>query len=306
MKAFIFYASYLYFPFVALLVWVILREPKKRWRIVSGLLLVMGSLFAYARFVEPRILTVADHELDLCAPALTQAGEVRVAVFSDMHIGLFRNAMPLRWIAGRVNSLDPDFVLIPGDFTYHPRDDSLVDTFAPLSRIEAPTYAVMGNHDIGSTKEPDVSDPLTAALRAAGVTVIDGAAAVYDDGGQSINILGLPDFYEVNRGRGWGVPERLAQGPTIILEHNPLALNYWRGDLGDFMLMVAGHTHGGQIFVPGLTCELTFACDTIRYGFLGHEQGNIFVTSGTGMVGLPLRFNVPPVIDMLTIRYRPC
>jgi predicted MPP superfamily phosphohydrolase len=60
------------------------------------------------------------------------------------------------------------------------------------------------------------------------------------------------------------------------------------------------------VLLPGLTCALTFACDTLRYGQAETPSGRLFVTSGIGMTGLPLRFGVPPRIDLLTLELSQC
>jgi hypothetical protein len=90
----------------------------------------------------------------------------------------------------------------------------------------------------------------------------------------------------------------LAHNPGTIRELPPAA----RLDL-----LVAGHTHGGQIYIPWLTCALLRdACAVVRYGFAEVGPYRVFVTSGTGMVGLPLRFNAPPRIDVIDLSWRQC
>ncbi|MEL7485803.1 MAG: phosphohydrolase, partial [Pseudomonadota bacterium] len=72
-------------------------------------------------------------------------------------------------------------------------------------------------------------------------------------------------------------------------------------------LLIAGHTHGGQIYIPFVTCALIdFACRVQRYGLNMEERIPVFVTSGTGMTGLPMRFNMPPRIDVLNVATRAC
>ncbi|GGC99352.1 metallophosphoesterase [Aquisalinus flavus] len=303
MQLLLYYASYLYFLAVPVILWLMIRKDWRMRKVLLGLFLAFLSVLAYARFVEPRILLVKEHELNICTAAAV--GEVRAAVFSDTHNGIFDNAMPVRRIVERVNGLDADLVLIPGDFTYHPPAEDLPDLFAPLADLTAPAFATMGNHDVGLSGE-DLTRPLIGTLDALGVTVLDGGAVAAEAGGQPVNIIGLPDHWGAQRDGDWVTPEPPAPGAfTFAIEHNPDVLEE-RRTLPAFDLMVAGHTHGGQINIPLVTCALTFACDTLRYGYSEERRGNLFVTSGTGMVGLPMRFNVPPVIDMLTISYGPC
>lgn len=72
-------------------------------------------------------------------------------------------------------------------------------------------------------------------------------------------------------------------------------------------LLVAGHTHGGQIQLPFITCWWTGLCGkNAAYGLREENDALVFTTSGTGMVGLPMRFRVPPRIDVLNVAYKSC
>ena len=69
-------------------------------------------------------------------------------------------------------------------------------------------------------------------------------------------------------------------------------------------VVVAGHTHGGQIYLPGVTCYfIRFACAVDRYGLADLGRVEAFVTSGSG---LPMRFNMAPRVDVLNVRYKAC
>lgn len=268
---------------------------------VAAAALVPALLAVYAYHVEPRLLTVREHAVEVCGGGLP--GTLRAGVVSDLHLGRFGNAVPADRIAARLSRLDLDLVLMPGDFTYHPKPEALPDLFAPLGALDVPLYAVLGNHDVG-VPGPDLTDPLTEALEGVGVTVLYPGEAVFTSQGKYLRIAGLRDLYQVDReDLALGVPEPSPMA-TILLEHNPDAAR--RGGLGPYALMVAGHTHGGQVYIPGVTCALTFACDTLRYGYLDSPAGKLFVTSGTGMVGLPIRFAVPPRIDVLDLTITRC
>jgi len=291
-------ATFLLLPLAILLLWRLFRSPRP-W--LSAILLLPVAVGVYARFVEPRILLSAEHEIELCGRGLP--GTLRAGVVSDTHHGIFGNAMPMDRIARRLVREEVDFVLMPGDFTYYADPDEIAELVAPLGRVGAPVYAVMGNHDVG-LPGPDLSAPLTAALEAADVTVLDPGEAVFKANGKYLRIAGLRDLeYADETGLPLGLPEP-SPLPTIYLEHNPDTIK--RSDLGRFDLMVSGHTHGGQVNIPGLTCWLTFACDTLRYGYADNPAGKLFVTSGAGMVGLPIRFGVPPKVDILELEISRC
>lgn len=299
-KQAIFWLSFLYFPAAGALLWWIFRQ--QQGRIAAAFLFVGLSVLAYARFVEPRLLLVASHDVEICGEGLP--GTLRAAVVADFHLGIFPNAVSVERVVARLNREDPDLVLIPGDFTLHPKADDLDALFAGFGALNAPAYAVMGNHDVGLSGE-DLSKPLTKVLRAHGVTVLNPGHAVFTAKGKYLRIVGQRDlWFSQETGMPLGPKARQQKLATIVLQHNPDTIK--EPDAGTFDLMISGHTHGGQIFLPWVTCALTFACDTVRYGYKDSPAGKLFVTSGTGMTGLPMRLGVPPRIDMLNMTIDRC
>jgi hypothetical protein len=301
LKLALFYASYLYFPAAAFLVWRIAKRPDAA-RKPAALILVLLTAFAYGRFVEPRILLTVEHDRQLlrCFPV---AGGVRLAVVSDVHQGVYRNAVSIRRIARRVDSAAPDLVLIAGDFSSRAPVGRFDDIFGPLGDIKAPVYAVLGNHDRG-LPGPDVAVPLTAALEQAGVRVIDDQETRLRVRGAEIELVGISDLWW--RRQRLELFDGVEPRPRLALTHNPSTVGRIDRPRQIVDLMIAGHTHGGQIYIPLLTCAFTDACDTVRYGFKEAPRGLVFVTSGTGMSILPLRFNAPPRIDVVNLSWRAC
>ena len=300
-RMYFYYGAYLYFIAAPILLWIIVRRRDlRRWG--AAAILAALTVLAYARFVEPRILLTAEHEIELerCFP---EAGAARIALFSDTHNGIFGNEIPIGRIARRVNALNPDLVFIAGDFAYLLAPERFDETFAPLGELAAPVYAVLGNHDIGEPA-PDISDDLVPALSKIGVHVIDDVATTAVVGGRAIGIVGISDL--------WGERQDLSllneptEKPRLVLTHNPAMILRLK-PAAQFDLMLAGHTHGGQIYIPLLTCLWqSGACEVTRYGLAETPRGPVFVTSGTGTVGLAMRFMVPPRIDVLNIRYKAC
>ncbi|MGE0409204.1 MAG: metallophosphoesterase [Amphiplicatus sp.] len=300
-RMYFYYAAYLYFLAAPVLLWLIVRR-KGLWRYGAAALLAPLSVLAYARFVEPRILLAGRHDIAL-SRCFDKAGEFRLAVFSDTHIGIFGNEMPIGRIVRRVNAARPDLVFIAGDFAYLIEPARLDEAFAPLARIAAPVYAVLGNHDIGEPA-PDISAILTPALEKLSVEIIDDKAISARVAGDDIGIVGISDLWGEHQKRA--LLDKPTDAPRLVLTHNPSLIRRL-GESAKFDLMIAGHTHGGQIYLPFLTCRWQpGACDVTRYGLAETPRGPVFVTSGTGMVGLAMRFLVPPRIDVLTIRYNAC
>jgi len=300
-KLAIFYASYLYFPAAIYFGWLIVRRGAAAKFISAGALLIL-TVLAYARFVEPRILSTVEHQTTL-ARCFPEAGSARLAVFSDMHEGLFKNAVSTARIAARVNAARPDAAFIAGDFVYFLDPARHPEAFAALASIKAPVFAVFGNHDIG-LPGPDVGAALESTLAQFNVAMLDDKITTATLNGAEIEIVGLSELWAKNQDRS--LLEERGPKPRLVLTHNPSTILELRPrEAVD--LMIAGHTHGGQINIPILNCILLRSmCRVTLYGFSEQARGLVFVTSGTGMVGLPMRFNRAPRIDVIDINWRAC
>lgn len=285
----LFYGSYLAFPYIAWLLW---RLRKRRHLLVNSLLLVLGLTFIWARFIEPQWIHVRE-------TTVTGTGiQADIVLIGDIHLGVYKDRAFLERVVDRINQLPAERVLIAGDFTYEPGDQSLTELFAPLARLKAPVYAVLGNHD-QQAPGPDIDQPLRAALRQHGVQIIEQHVA---EAGHW-RIAGLGD--------AWGGDDSPAfltkmpdKQPILTLMHNPDSIMKMRPQ--DTSLALAGHTHCGQIRLPWLYRKAIPSA----YGFdCGLEtahtaQGDIrvFITPGLGEIGLPLRFLNPPTIDWVHLR----
>ncbi len=299
-KLAIYHASYLYVVAASFALWLIVRCGGAV-RYLSAAFLTAISLLAYARFVEPRILLTAEHEIAL-GGCFERDGRVRIAVFSDTHNGLFANAMPIARIIAAVNKAGPDIVLVPGDYIYFLHPDRFEETFASFADIKAPVFAVLGNHDLG-LPGPNLSAPLNETLPALGVRLIDDEALTFSNSRFAIDLIGLSDQWA--RRQKLSLLETSSPNPRLVLTHNPVTVrDFQPGMRAD--LLIGGHTHGGQIQLPLMTCLITGVCGDIAYGLREEKGVQIFTTSGTGMVGLPMRFRVPPRIDVLNIAWTRC
>lgn len=288
-KQCLFYGSWLVWPFIAYLVWR-LRERRGRGLIV---LLLAGCLvFAWARFVEPQRIRVQETVL-----AGTGA-RARLVLISDIHLGVYKDSAYLQRVVKRINTLQADAVLIAGDLTYEPDDRSLARMFAPLADLHAPVYAVLGNHD-QQVPGPDIDTELRAALATHKVEVIEGRWLTV--GG--FRLAGLGDRW-ANKDDAGFLPTAPSAVPTLVLAHNPdSAIDL---DPAVATLVLAGHTHGGQIRIPWLYRHVIPS----RYGFDRGEQVlatprgrvRVYTTVGTGEIGLPMRLFNPPTIDVLELR----
>lgn len=290
-------STYVTVPVVLVLLFIIQKKwpyiKKNKLRTGVASIVIIGSvLFLYARFIEPNIIIVRNSTVDVGFTG-------RVVVIADMHLGVYRDEHFMRRVVERINKLeDIDAVLIPGDFTYYP-GDRMEALFAALADLRFPTYAVLGNHD-SEMPGPPVRVELQQVLERNGVQFLHNTSVQM--GATDIQVLGLGDLW-VDESEFGLIEEFSEADKLIVLVHNPDAVFEYSSNTAD--LTVSGHTHGGQIRIPWLYKKVLVAVPS-KYGFdrglYQTENGQVFVTSGLGIVGLPFRLGVPPTIDVLELR----
>lgn len=277
------------YPLVLLMAWAIWRRLR-RWRqlgwfnrVAALVMLLVTGLYIDARFIEPVRITVQTTPLKLGVPT-------RVAVISDLHMGLFKGPAYLSRVVDELNKLDVDAVLIAGDHNYKPTQ-SLDELLAPWKRCRHPVYSVPGNHD-EEAPGPPLRQALRAALHRNGVRSVEYE---HVDMG-SYYLVGIGDHFAGRDGMG-PLMATPTDKPRVLMFHNPQTV--WRVPKGSAALALAGHTHGGQIRLPYVTERML---GRFIRGFYANAPVPIFITSGLGESHLPLRWNMPPVIDVLDLR----
>ncbi|RFB01661.1 metallophosphoesterase [Parvularcula marina] len=296
----IYWGSFLLLPVLAVLLSAAMGGHWLK-RVLALIFTVPVALLVYARFVEPQRLIRVATDVEICGQGLP--GTIKAAVLSDVHQGIFRNAVSVPRLVKTINRSNPDIVLIAGDFTYDLPPEKFEKTFAAFKHLKAPVYGVLGNHD--NIHGPEYREKLIDALEKSGVTMLAPGEDVFRKDGKFIRIVGIRDM-DSFLGKTETLGEYPAPGgmPSIVLSHSPEVIG--RSETGHYDLMVTGHTHGGQVWIPKVTCELTTACRTWRYGLAETPTGKLFVTSGTGMTALPIRFNMQPRIDILRVQINRC
>ena len=264
---------------------------------VAGLL-VWGFSFGQSRVARTRV-PVAIPGL---APALDG---LRVVQISDLHIGNGLQGPRLTRMVERTNALRPDLIVITGDiFDFDPAfiDDGL----RRLSQLNARcgVYAILGNHDVYTGTERVVAG--FAAL-APGIRLLRDEI-VRLPLPESLYLAGVEDPGPDWSARGLELPalerlagERPSDGPTLLLVHRPEAFPQ-AARLG-FPLVLAGHTHGGQLALPtpGGPWNLARIVTRFTRGRYQLESSTLYVTRGVGVGGPALRVNCSREITTLEL-----
>jgi predicted MPP superfamily phosphohydrolase len=274
-----------------------LRRPKSKWRVVlAAVPVVMAALTIWAFFIEPNRLIVRHQTIQISGWPKELSG-IRIAVISDIHAGSrFIDDDKLRLIVRRTNELQPSLIVILGD--YMTRDTNPPESFAPiLKNLSAPlgVYSVLGNHDWWFDGKR-----VSEALEANGIRVLEDESTELRLATGSFWLVGLADLWT----RPQRIEETIAQiphgRPIIAITHNP---DIFPRIPPRVQLLLAGHTHGGQVRFPFIGTVVQASDYGERYvrGHVFEQNHHLFVTTGIGTSIVPVRFAVPPEIVMLTI-----
>jgi uncharacterized protein len=261
-------------------------------RVVAAAAAAVGI---YATLIEPRRLVTTRVALDLPSWPRTRNG-YRVGFLSDFHAGApFAGRKEIARAVERLNEQQPDVALLGGDYIdAHPIWGGRL---APeliareLAQLTAPTFAVLGNHDW-----KQAGDRMWRALQNAGIEVLENHAVETN----GVYIAGLADM----RTRRPDLPGALAEvpagAPVILLAHDPDVFPLVPDRVA---LTLAGHTHGGQVAIPLIRRPFIPSRYGERYvrGHIVEENRHLYVTSGLGTSGLPLRLLAPPEIVVLEL-----
>ncbi len=254
---------------------------------------------------------IARHELEIIyltisLPRLPDAfAGMKIVQISDLHFQEYTEAAFLEAIVRRVNEVAPDLVVLTGDFVSNnplPKHFSIklgYQCAEILNRIQCPLrYAILGNHDaIVSARA------VTDALHTQGIPVLADSSVPIERDGQRIWLAGTKDVLEQNPDLTATLPagRRPDHEPVILLVHEP---DYADRALGHKIdLILAGHTHGGQIRIPFLPPLLLPGMGTkyVHGHFRLPDGMQLYVNRGIGAVNLPFRFRCPPEITVITL-----
>lgn len=258
--------------------------------LASGVGLVTGSV-TYGVAYERHHLGRTD--LDVQVSGLPTALEgLRIGLITDVHHSATVSGEDVTRAVGVLQRAAPDLIVLGGDYvTYGDRQfvGPVAERLAPLAGAPLGSFAILGNHD-------DDRD-MPAALSAQGFTVLRDQRTVITAHGERLDIAGIrfwtrrpSDIAGVLRGSG---------ETTLLLAHDPRRLT--EAAALDVQLVLSGHTHGGQVLLPGVGA-LAGRKFPVLSGFGQRGNTALFVSRGVGTVYVPVRFNCPPEVAVLTLR----
>lgn len=260
---------------------------------VSWLFWLPLSVLIWGSFIEPRFLTLKKFEIG--------EGErtLRIVFLSDMHVGPYKRSRWVKRLVRRTNALNPDIVLLGGDFIFDASSDP-----APLIHLSGLKAAygaigIMGNHDFHYL--PQKTEEV---LEGSGMVLLRNASHTFEKNGMHFAVVGMEDDWDGDTDftkAFSGIPDEYM---VITLIHNP--------DLAPHAakfhpkLMLSGHVHGGQIRlpflgpVPPLPHHLGRSYDR---GVFEFDTVPLIIGQGVGESGPRARLFCPPQIVEITLRF---
>lgn len=301
-------------------------------KILKRLLLLFGSMLIILvvwGLVEPYFINLEKEEAVI--PNLPeQWTNEEIAVVGDFQVGMWMdNDATVEKVAERLVELDPAAVLFLGDYIYHSVDshqkerECVKKLIKPLTDSDIPVFAVLGNHDYGmssKTAEPnqELAEDMKGLLQEVGITVLHNEAMalnITEDGveqgnasPESLYLVGLGAYWPENAEPAEAFDGVAETSASFVMMHNPETFATLPAESAP--VAVAGHTHGGQMKIPGTpqwsyTALMTENEDDHIYGWIkdyGAEGNELYINPGIGFSILPLRINCPPEITLFTLK----
>ena len=260
--------------------------------IIEGVLRLSG-LYWRARNNAGRV-TVSRNELRFAGLPRSFDGYTILHI-SDMHVEMSEVAM--QQVIKIVSGMSYDLCVLTGDYrakTFGPFDAALQGVAKVRAHLKQPIFGVLGNHD---------TIQMVPAMEAMGIRMLLNECEVLARGSDRIHLAGIDDahFYRVDN-----IEKAAAQIPqdafSILLSHTPEI--YRQAAHADFNLMLSGHTHGGQLCLPGSIPIKLEAVLPRRMGSGTWRYHNMigYTSRGAGSSVVPVRLNCPPEITLHCLR----
>jgi uncharacterized protein len=213
---------------------------------------------------------------------------LRVGLITDLHHSEMVPAEDVTRAASLMMQERPELIVLGGDYVTWGDRSYVVPCSEALGGLRAPfgVFGVVGNHD-------DDRD-MPAALTSHGYEILRDARTTVFVRGEKIELIGVRYWTrEISR------LMRGAKGTVILLAHDPRRLR--EATAANIPLVLSGHTHGGQVVLPGLGAIAAKKFPVVA-GAARRENTSIFVSRGVGTVYVPYRFNCPPDVSVITLK----
>ena len=266
-----------------------------------SVILLTAGVVSYGIYHANQIKYVS---YDIHTKATALSTRMKIVLISDLHLGAVNSEKRLENIVKNINNLEPDIVCIAGDIF---NDDyyALQNPEKAIGLLKSITatygvYGSLGNHDSGKTFDEMINFLKQSHIKLLNDTyvIIDGRLALFG----RVDPSPIGGFGELKRKE---ITESIAsldpKLPVVVMDHTPSNIEQYGENVDLVDLVLAGHTHKGQIFPGSLITNAVFVVD------YGHYQKDtvsphVIVTSGVGTWGMPMRVGSNNEIVSINLR----
>jgi predicted MPP superfamily phosphohydrolase len=273
-----------------------------------GLTALAGTGLAFEGFLREPNHPLAEH-IEVRLARLPEAFDgFRIAQITDIHFGPYMDQPELERSVRLAQQFQPDLVALTGDFVSHPfhqRDglegarnaEPCADVLARWKGV--PMIAVLGNHDHWNN-----ADLVEGSLTERGIKVLRNGAQAIEREKQVLWVAGIDDALEGHADVSQCIAKIPRTDATILLAHEP--------DFADHAakfpidLQLSGHSHGGQVRIPGIgPIILPAMAHKYHTGLNRVGTLQVFTSHGVGLINPPVRLNCPPKVSLITQKHAP-
>ncbi len=265
-------------------------------QIIAGGCLAAGGGYYYSTRIEPERLVVERVQVPLKNLKSALTG-FRIVQLSDLHLHPFTQLELVQEAVDTANNLQPDLIVLTGDYVLQGAE-SIFELAPVLGSLNAKygVFASLGNHDYWT----DVNI-VRRGLESARLPVLCNQGLEVGIGNSSIYLAGLDDVWSGQPDLTPTLDNLTREIPIILLAHEPDWVDNSSQD-GRVALQLSGHTHGGQVRLPGLGAPLLPPFGQKYDQGLNRVQNTwVYTSRGVGVIGPPVRFNCPPEVTEITL-----
>ncbi len=262
----------------------------------SVLICLFLFMVIYSCFIVPKSIVL--NEQDLYLPNWNRYHNgLKIAVLSDFHIGrLGIDERQLQKIVDKTNEQNPDLILLLGDYDslgiyYSKTKPENISNILSQFKAKYGVYTVLGNHDY------DKKMPIKPIIERTDIKLLEDNSVTLNIDSKPLILYGVRDFWHYDFNENF--INKNNSDSSILLTHNPDIFPLLHKNIS---LTLAGHTHGGQIYLPflgGMFCSSVYEQRYIK-GYIVENNKHLFVSSGIGNIG-PARFGNLPEIVILNL-----
>jgi uncharacterized protein len=273
-------------------------------RSAAGLVTLTGVYLTADGFLFEPKRAVAER-IEIRLTRLPEAFQgFRIAQITDIHFGPYMDQPKLERAMRLAQEFQPNLVALTGDFVSHPfgqgnglagakNAEPCADVFARWKGV--PIFAVLGNHDHWNNAEV-----VAAALAERGIRVLRNQAQAIERGGQRLWVAGIDDALDGRPDLSQAIMKIPHADATVLLAHEPDFADYAAKFPVD--LQLSGHSHGGQVRVPGIgPIVLPPMAQKYHTGLNRVGQLQVYTSRGVGVINPPVRLNCPPEVSLISL-----